>query len=67
MVTFEENALFESPITKSLSDSELTDCIECKTNAVSDLIESIPLHSQAVERPVKMVSEASSQTNGEVK
>lgn len=61
----EENDIFEPLITKLRSDSELKDCVECKTNAVSELIESIPLHSQAVERAVKMVSEASSQANGE--
>lgn len=65
MIDLESTDILEPPITKLLSYDELKNCIECKVNAVSELVKDIPLHNQPVERAIKMVTESSSVTNGE--
>lgn len=65
LIDFNGDEIFEPSVTKSLLKDELMSCTECKVNIVTDFINDMPLHNQPVERAVKMVSEASSQTNGE--
>jgi len=57
--------IFEPPVCKFFTDSEIITCIDKKDNLVSKAIKGIPNHSQAVERAVKLVTTASSKVSGE--
>lgn len=64
LIDFNDEVMYP-PVTKLLSTNDLLECIDFKVNVVSEIIKGIPLHSQSVERLIKIVSEASEQGFGE--
>ena len=62
-----DRKLFFGGVDKKLTtnDERLLECIDSKVNPLSELIRGIPLHSQAVERAIKMVSDSSKQAGRE--
>lgn len=54
-------ALMEPPVTKLLTDVQLTDCINTADNKVAEYIYKMPCHTQAVERMVRVVTNTSTQ------
>lgn len=64
MTTSNQPLNLEPPVTKGLPKSTLLECIQ-NGNFIRDLIGSIPCHSQAVERSIKLVSETSKVVSGE--
>lgn len=55
----------EPPMTMNCSEEYLNECIISAENWVNKNISGIPVHTQAVERSIKLVSSVSSQTFGE--
>lgn len=55
----------EPPITKNRSEECLRECINTAENWIKKNINGIPVHTQAVERSIKLVSSVSSQVVGE--
>lgn len=67
VVSIDVNDGIEPPIAKILSESDLKLCIEEKDNVVSKMLESIPNHTQAVERLIRVVSQSSKKISDEKK
>ena len=57
--------LFEPPLLRGISNEELQQCISSDDNFLSSMINGIPCHTQAAERMIKTVSEASHKVCGE--
>lgn len=67
IINFDAENCFEPSVTKIFSNQELLECVNNKNNVIRKLLDDIPLHTQAVERAIKMVSETSTAVNGEEK
>lgn len=66
MVNLNNNAnLFEPPLLIGISNEKLYECVNTHQNFVAAMIENIPCHTQAVERVIRSVSEASHSVFGE--
>lgn len=55
----------EPPITKNRSEATLKECINNSENWVNAFIQKIPIHTQAVERSIKLVSSVCEEVIGE--
>lgn len=67
MVDFDNEEICEPSISKNLSDAELLACVNNSNNVIRQWLDGIPMHTQAVERAIKMVSETTTAVNGEEK
>lgn len=64
LILFNENARLEPPVTKNLSLEELENIVIGKDTESLNLLRECPCHSQAVERHIKLVTEASASVCG---
>lgn len=64
---FRVTEIFEPSISKNLTDAELLACVNNSNNVIRKWLDGIPIHTQAVERAIKMVSETTTAVNGEEK
>lgn len=65
LVDWQNIIVNEPPLSKTLTESRLSDCVLYKNNEIRKTIEGIPSHTQAVERAIKLVTETSSHVSGE--